>query len=322
MFDSQIAHIVYSADDKFSEVLGISLVSLYYNNKDLKDIYVYILDGGISQESKEKLQIISEQYDRKALIFIPAKNVSDELGLKVMLDRGSWSQYARLFIAGELRELSRVIYLDCDIIINSFIDDLWNLDLQGKMIGALQDAFSKFYRVNIGLKPSDIMFNSGVMVIDLDKWRSQNIEDKLLQFIVSHRGRIQQGDQGVLNAVLSQEVHCIAPKFNAVTIFYDFSYEEMLYYREPPSFYNEEEVTQAIIEPVLIHFTTSFISKRPWIEGCKHRYLEEWNKYKELSPWKGHPLWEDSRPKYKKLGVALLSILPRRVMLFIARLYI
>jgi len=193
--------------------------------------------------------------------------------------------------------------------------------LQGKTIGALQDAFSKFYRVNIGLQPSDIMFNSGVMVIDLAKWRQHNIEDKLMQFIVLHKGKIQQGDQGVLNAILSQEVYCLQPKYNAVTIFYDFSYEEMLYYRDPPSFYSKEEITLAIESPVLIHFTTSFISKRPWIEGCEHKYLGEWNKYKQLSPWKEAHQWKDTRPKYKKIGMTVMSKMPRRIMLFIGRIF-
>ena len=53
------------------------------------------------------------------------------------------------------------------------------------------------------MEPDDIMFNSGVMLIDLDKWRRENIESKLLEFIRKKNGKIQQGDQGALNAILS-----------------------------------------------------------------------------------------------------------------------
>ena len=140
--------------------------------------------------------------------------------------------------------------------------ELWNLDLEGKIIGGLKDAFSPYYRANIGLEPSDIMFNSGVMLIDLQRWREQGVEQKLLKFIGDHNGRIQQRDQGALNAVLSHDIFCFEPRFNSVTIFYDFNYREMLIYRKPPrGYYTEDEVREAIDDPSIIHYTTSFLSK-------------------------------------------------------------
>ena len=142
--------------------------------------------------------------------------------MNVAVDRGSLSQYARLFVSSDLPlDLNRVLYLDCDIIINRSIRELWNLDLNGKTIGALMDAFSKYYRQNIDLEENDIMFNSGVMLIDLRKWRKQKIEEKLMNFIAKKNGRIQQGNQGALNAVLSHDTYCFEPRFNSVTIFYD-----------------------------------------------------------------------------------------------------
>lgn len=76
--------------------------------------------------------------------------------------------------------------------INKSIRELWNLDLHGKTIGALLDAFSPQYRVNIDLKSNDIMFNSGVMPIDLNRWKEQKVEEKLLKFIKPKNGKIQQ----------------------------------------------------------------------------------------------------------------------------------
>ena len=45
---ANIPHIVYATDDNFAEILGVSLVSLYENSKDVDDIIVYVLDSGIS----------------------------------------------------------------------------------------------------------------------------------------------------------------------------------------------------------------------------------------------------------------------------------
>lgn len=310
-YDPNTAHVVYASDDRFAEILGVSLVSLYENSKDMEEIYVYILDSGIREENKRKLWSVCTIYQRADIIFIQAENISEKLLMDVAADRGSLSQYARLFVSSDLPEkLGRVLYLDCDIIVNKSVRELWNLDLQDKIVGALMDAFSKYYRQNIGLEEKDIMFNSGVMLIDLEQWKRNKTEDKILEFIVSEHGRIQQGDQGVLNAVLSCDTYCFEPRFNSVTIFYDFTYKEMMIYRKPPEFYTKEQIRRAVEEPVLIHFTTSFLSKRAWVKGCQHRYAGEWIKYKEMSPWKNEPLWEYDRPKWKRAGLQIYKILP------------
>ena len=314
---ANIPHIVYATDDNFAEILGVSLVSLYENSKDVDDIIVYVLDSGISDENIEKLKSLPKKYSRSDLSFIKATDISKELSMNVNLDRGSLSQYARLFVSSVLpAKLDRVLYLDCDIIINKSISELWNLDIKGKTIAALKDAFSKQYRKNIDLEPDDIMFNSGVMLIDLDKWRRENIESKLLEFIRKKNGKIQQGDQGALNAILSKETFCLEPRFNSVTIFYDFSYEEMMVYRKPVDFYPREEIELAVREPSIIHYTTSFLSTRPWYEDCEHRYVAEWFKYKDISPWSDKPLWTEKKKNgIKGLYVSLCNKMPRKLMI-------
>lgn len=317
-----IAHIVYASDDGFTEMLGVSLVSLYENSKDMDDIVVYVLDGGIKDEHKQRIDYLPSNYGRSKIRWLPAQSISEGLSIKVKVDRGSLSQYARVFVSSALPEdLDRVLYLDCDIVFEKSVRELWNLNLQGKTIGALMDAFSAQYRANIGLRRDDIMFNSGVMLIDLVQWKEKRVERRLLKFIESKNGIIQQGDQGALNAVLSRDTFCFEPRFNSVTIFYDFSYEELLIYRKPTKgFYSEKEVQVAVNEPVIIHSTTSFLSKRPWFAGCQHRYVGEWLKYKRLSPWAETELWQDTTGKVKLLIVEMLKKMPRRLMIRICGL--
>ena len=317
-----VAYIVYASDDKFAEILGVSLVSLYKNSKEMDDIVVYILDSGITDDNKHKLISICKSYNRSDLIFIKAKNISEKLSMDVVVDRGSLSQYARLFVSSDLpANLDRVLYLDCDIVTVKSIRELWNLDLHGKTIGALMDAFSRHYRMNIDLEPNDIMFNSGVMLIDLEKWKEQDVEEKLLKFIAANNGKIQQGDQGALNHVLSHNTYCFEPRFNSVSIFYDFSYSEMMIYRKPAEgFYGEDKIKEAVENPSIIHFTTSFLSKRPWVVGCQHRYVDMWLEYKKMSPWKDEPLWNESTGAAKKMMIEIMRKLPRNQMIKLAGL--
>ncbi|MBR4319625.1 MAG: glycosyltransferase family 8 protein [Oscillospiraceae bacterium] len=316
-FNSRELHIVYASDNRFAEILGVSVISLYENNQSMKKIYVYVLDSGISEENKEKLRSVSRKYQRDEIQFISARNISQILSVDVSTDRGSLSQYARLFISRDLpQNLERVLYLDCDIIINDSLFELWNLNMKGKIIAALKDAFSRQYRKNIELHPDDVMFNSGVMLVDLKRWAEFKTEQKLLAFIKRHNGVIQQGDQGALNAVLSKETYCFHPKFNSVTIFYDFTYEEMLIYRRPVHFYSERTIQEAKEHPVIIHYTTSFTSLRPWIQGSQHPYKDKWLDYKKKSPWADALLW--NAPEQNGLKGAYIKLskkMPRWLML-------
>lgn len=311
-YDISTAHVVYGSDNRFAEILGVSIVSLYEKSRDMKDIIVYVLDGGIAFENKQKLKQIAVEYGRSEPVFIIAPDISELLGVSATLDRGSVSQYARFFIAQLLPEaISRVLYLDCDTMFNASLFELWSMDLEGRTVGALMDAFSSKYRANIGLSPNAIMFNSGVMLIDLVRWREHLVEEQLLHFVKNVNGKVQQGDQGVLNAVLSHDVCCFAPRFNAVTIFFDFSYPDMMVYRKPPTFYPQELIDVAVSEPVVVHFTTSFKSVRPWIDGCEHPYAVKWQTYKLLSPWCDTPLWYDTRSKNKKRLLKIYHVLPK-----------
>lgn len=320
MMRSDSVYVVYASDDGFAEILGVSMESLFKNNEELSEIHVIILDSGISIINKDRIKAVCAKYHRADPVFLEAKDISQELNMEVAVDRGSLSQYARLFVERDLpKELDRVLYLDCDTLITQSIKKLWNMDMHGKTIAALSDAFSKYYRKNINLEPEDLMFNSGVMLIDLKRWREQYIEKKLMKFIASKNGRVQQGDQGALNAVLSHEVYCFHPRFNSVTIFYDFTYHELYVYRKPAGkYYKEAEIKEATEHPAIIHFTTSFLSRRPWVKDCHHRYCELWRSYKAESPWRDEPLREDTRPAWKLRGIRIFKKLPRGLGMHIA----
>jgi len=305
-------HIVYASDDNFAEIMGVSIVSLFENNKHMEEIVVYILDSGIEYKNKKRIESVFKKYNRSAPVWVKATDINKVLGIKVKQDRGSLSQFARLFVSSVLPEdLDRVLYLDCDVIINKELDDLWSMDMNGKTIAALMDAFSPLYRKNLRLGNEDIMFNSGVMMIDLKKWKEKHVEKKILELIKKYNGLIPQGDQGALNAILSKETALIAPKFNSVTIFHDFTYENMLIYRKPPEFYSKEEIMEAVKNPVIIHFTTSFLSRRAWVEGSKHPYTKRWVEYKSMSPWKDESLWKYNESNTWKEGyLKLYKALP------------
>lgn len=299
-----IYNIVYATDDTFAPVLGTSLLSLLRNNKEAEKINFFILDSGISKENKLRIEKICDNFVNASLNWIKIESISKKMGIDVKNDRGSFSQYSRLFIGDVLdNSVERVLYLDCDTLILSSLKDLWNIDLEGNIIAALKDAFSKYYRKNINLVNDDLMFNSGVMLIDLKAWRDNKIKEKAISFIRQRHGKVQQGDQGVLNSVLSNKTFALDPRYNLVSIFYDLDYREIKLYRSPVNFYSEGIIAKAKENPVILHFTSSFYSIRPWFKNSNHQCKKIWLKFYQETPWQNQPLQIEMSKKKKLINI-------------------
>lgn len=291
-------NIVYASDNSFASIMGTSIYSLLVNNTDAKRININILDSGINKINKDRIELILEKFNNAFINWISVGSISSQIGIDVQNDRGSFSQYSRLFIDDVLdKSIDRVLYLDCDTVVISSIKELWNMDLQDKVVGAFKDAFSKYYRKVIDLDENDIMFNSGVMLIDLKKWRELKIRSKILKYIISNNGKVQQGDQGALNAVLSSDVLPLDPKYNLVSILYELSFNELKIYRRPINFYTKATINKAVLDPVIVHYTSSFYSIRPWFSNSNHPLKMYWRLYFKKTPW-GNKLLPYERKKW------------------------
>ncbi len=303
--------IVYASDDRFAQVLGVSIASVFRAGADAGCIGITVIDGGISPKNRQNLDKICREYGSKSPNYIQQDDLKELLGDHIQTDRGSIMQYARLLI-GRL-PYDRILYLDCDVMVRKPIADLWNTDLQGMTAAAMPDVFSRFYRKGMELKPEDPIYNDGVMLVDLTKWREHQIEEKSLAFIHRHHGSPLKNDLGAINAVLRGEVRELSPAWNAVTAFYDFSYEEMLYYRKPPKYFAKEQIERAASDPCAVHFTSSFCSSRPWEAGCRHPYAAEYTAIRETTPWADEPLAQPKRGLLNRLANRLPWALTIRI---------
>ena len=107
-------NIIYASDDNFSEMLGISMLSLFDNNKKADEITVYVLDSGISDANKEKLRSVAEKYSRE-IVFLSVAGLIDS-GMKQK--RGSLATFSRLYAAQLLPvNVDKALYLDSDILV-------------------------------------------------------------------------------------------------------------------------------------------------------------------------------------------------------------
>ena len=309
-------NVAYSTSDLYSELAASSIASLLENSKDIDEIHIYVIDIGISEKHRQDLLNLAIAYDRQ-LEFLDDLNVEDIAHRKIQVGRWHISTFSRLFLLHVLpKEIKKIIYIDCDMIIRHSLKTLWEMDMEETWCMSADDCRGKMYRKDIGIPLDSIYTNNGLMVIDLEAWRQNNVESKFIDFINEYHGDITYMDQGVLNGVLQplKKVKLLPISYNAQTVCYDLGYDGLQNCRKPVWAYTKEEFERGIADPIVVHFTTCFMSgTRPWFKEDSHPYRKEFLRYRSLTAWKNEPLWDDKTPSKKKLMTKVSQTLPKPI---------
>lgn len=289
MFDPNNLHVVVASDGNYAKLVSVLIVSIFDKNKDFESITIHLLSNGISEETVTDIRRhIPENIGRLA--------VYDISNIKALLkvtppETISISAYSRLFVSSILPDtIDKVIYMDVDAIVNGNLRQFWKTDIASYHVAGCLDDVENYAKKAIGLLSSEVYINSGFLVINLKLWREENIEKKIIEFLVNHKGNVYHHDQGLINAVCKRKL-ILPPNYNMVTNFYVFPYSN---FKQTP-FYSEKELQDGIKYPIFIHFTAG-VAGRPWMKHCKHPQRNIYLKYLHKTTYGDQPLDNDSRP--------------------------
>lgn len=310
-------NIVYSSSDLFSEITAVSIVSLLENNPN-ENIHIYIIDNNITEENKAKLDRIVHSHNQK-IDYVPIPDIEALVGRKIEVGRWNISTFGRCFLGSILPEsVEKLIFIDADTIVRHSLKKLYQIDMKDKLVLGTDDCRGGAYRTNLDVPEKTNYINCGLMLVNLKKWREMKIENEFIKFINDKNADITYMDQGVINGVLGakQLTGLIHPKYNCQRLFFDFTYDDIMKIRKPSFHHSREIYEEAIKDPIVVHFTTCFITgTRPWNEKDKHPYKEEFLMYKQKTPWGSDVFWPDNRKKMKKLMTVACNILPKSIMI-------
>lgn len=290
-------NIMCSCDDNYIPCCGIMLTSLFENNKD-SSIDVFILSKSNDEEFC-KIKVLASKYKQNIQIINIEDSIFDGFPIKDS-DHITKTTYCRLFAAVYLpQEIDKVLYLDCDIIVNKSITNLYETDISSYSAGVVIDC--DYYREErnqeLGLISPNVYFNAGVLLLNLRYWRENHVLNKFILFNSSYTHSLNTHDQDILNAVLQNEVLYLPITYNFQTLFL-FSgirrnFDEKL----------NENITNTSLEDIaIIHYCTPV---KPW--NCWHfcyPFHSVWTHYQNLSLWKN---WKQKQPFQVRFRCKLLS---------------
>lgn len=276
-------NILYTCDNNYIWLMGISMISIFENNKAIHDLEVYLIGENISDSNIRNLQNIAARYERKFIyISLPNLNIPERLCSK----RWPKSAYTRMFAANILpTNVKKIVYLDCDVIVSGDISAIENYLKPDTYFCGVKDCISKHYKTNIGLKPGDPYINAGVMIINVEALRKIDINKRINDFLNQYGNIINYADQDLLNGCFNGKVSILPLEYDVMTSVACWSFNQLKAMRLPDSFYTIEEYNYAKMNPKIIHYTTNMLVVRPWYVNSDHPHKDVFLQYMALSPW-------------------------------------
>lgn len=201
--------IVAAADNRYALPLAVLLRSIQIHCSDPESLRFCVLDMGLSEANRQR---VARAVDLVATTRLQWLSIEPQRFADLPLrEHLTPAIYARLLIPDLLPKSTKALYFDADIIVVDDVVKLWNALSPEDLLCAVQDPGAPLvsselglanYR-ELGLSPQTKYFNSGVLAINLERFRTEGLGRQALDYVRRHRETIHFPDQDALNAVVA-----------------------------------------------------------------------------------------------------------------------
>ena len=271
-------HIALCHDNNYAPYGTVVMASVIDNNPE-EEITFHLLHTDLTEERCAIIKDWTESFKGKRVCFYKMKKeafADFPIDGNTYLDYGA---YIRLYLGECLTQIDKVLYLDCDIIVNGSLRELWNTDVSGCAVAGVRDRINDYVRVynRLGYPMSEGYINSGMMLINLKRWREDGFFRKA-RLVASDKGAavLKNHDQDIINAIYHGRIMMLPFRYNLLE--YYLYVEEWLYLDR--KYY--PEIIGACKNPAVIHFC---MPQKPWHYECINPFRELYYKYRRMTPW-------------------------------------
>jgi len=207
---------VFITDDNYAMPTAIAISSLYYNANPKTDYRVHVLGIELSEGLSDVIRKSGKNVEVITLGNMFADfNFSHEHVTKAALYKFN--------IADILSDLDKVLYLDSDMLFQRDLSELFRTDLGDKYAAVVKDlhVMNQKYK---GIQKMGLSnyFNSGMMLLNLDKIRKEKIGEKLLatKKKLNLDPDFSFMDQDTFNKVFGENVIFVSVNYNFLNVYY------------------------------------------------------------------------------------------------------
>lgn len=263
--------IVCATDDNFVQHCSIMLTSLLIHNEE---VMIYVLTEGLLPENE---RIIREEVLNKGgkVEFCKVdSSIVEKFPMPALdgLSHISRATYYRLLIADILpADIHKAIYLDCDMIVNHSIKELWETNIEGFALAASKQIGHGYEALRLGYPIEYGYFNAGMNVINLDYFREHNLSRLLIDYIRNNYHKIKFHDQDALNGALYDKALHVLPQWNMTSAAYVVQLDRRgdRVGGKLVNDYREEKANASahLKNPFILHYVSK---PKPWQKNCVH----------------------------------------------------
>ena len=202
--------ICFATDDNYVPFLTVALASLLDNSSKDNFYKIYVLTSHLSQENMDS--ILKQQKENSSIEFVELSKELDKVqDMFHLRDYYSKETYYRIFIPNLFPQYQKVLYLDCDITVLGDVSELYNTQIHGYYVGAVQEEVMQTFEVfgNYVEKADGInrknYFNAGILLINCRRWRNKLIAERFVDLLNRYKFRVVQ-DEDYLNVLCKENI--------------------------------------------------------------------------------------------------------------------
>ena len=210
--------IFFAVDDFYAPYLAVAIQSIKENASPDNKYSMYVLITDISERNAACLSAM--QTGNISIEFVNVREKMQRMkGSLQLRDYYTATTYYRFFIPELFPQYEKGLYIDCDVVVTVDIDELYSTNIEGKLLGAAVEDFvvaTREFRkwTEVALKISaDEYFNAGVLVMNLEKMRKENIMNKFMALNKVKKYPVAQ-DQDYLNVICNGDVYYLEEHWN------------------------------------------------------------------------------------------------------------
>ena len=218
--------IILACDDKYVPYTSVLLTSLFENSSDNNNYDILLFQKDITDKNKEKLKSCLKQKENLSLRFIDISAQIKNFNLRTF-SYYSVEIYFRLFAPWVLKKYDKILYFDCDLVFNADVAKLYKKNIGDNLLGAVRDIGMIQHKNNpkSGIPKTyfsdhlmginiDNYFNSGVLVMNLKKFRDEFKLEEIMKLIESKKWFFP--DQDVLNVLCAKKTFILPCGWNTI----------------------------------------------------------------------------------------------------------